>query len=363
MPFERPTLQTLVARACADIESRIKTGRANFVLFVRRQLLAVLARMSAGLAHGLYGFLSWLALQIMPDTAEAEHLDRWASIWGVYRKPATYAGGVTLRRGTAGVVIPEGTIFQRQDGIQYACSEAALIGQYVPGEALVTVLALEPGTAGNAPDLTPLQLSAPILGLEAQGAASGNITGGADEETDDSLRARLLARIRRPPRGGAAHDYIYWALEVPGVTRAWCYPLVHGPSTVVVRFMMDDAYPDGIPAPEDVLRVAAHIDVERPVTAEVYVLAPIAEPVNLVLRISPDTPQVRANVEASVRAMLAREAEPGGIIPISHIREAISLAEGERDHVLLSPTEGLIFETGHMPVPGTFDYGDPTGGE
>ncbi|MDR1946589.1 MAG: baseplate J/gp47 family protein [Desulfovibrio sp.] len=362
MPFERPTLQTLVARACADIESRLQTGTATFVLFVRRQLLGVLGRMSGGLTHGLYGYLSWQALQVMPDTAEAEHMERWAAIWGMTRKPASTAEGLVICKGVNGIVIPAGTEFQRQDAVRYISLTDALVGQHTPGEAIAAVRAQEAGAAGNAPDLTPLQLAAPVLGVEAQARADGNITGGADAESDASLRARLLARIRRPPRGGAAHDYIRWALEVPGVTRAWCYPLENGIGTVSVRFLMDDSYPDGIPTPEDVARVAAYIDSVRPVTAEVYVLAPTAVPLDLSIRITPDTPLVRRNAEAAVWAALKRDAVPGGTILLSRINEAISLAEGEEDHVLLQLAGNVLYEPGQMPVPGVIDWGDPEAG-
>ena len=113
----------------------------------------------------------------------------------------------------------------------------------------VAVEAVEPGITGNAAASTPLQLTSPILGLEAQGAADGEITGGAEEESETSLRARLLDRIRNQPSGGAARDYITWALAVPGVTRAWCYPGEMGRGSVTVRFVMDNTYADGIPMP------------------------------------------------------------------------------------------------------------------
>ena len=84
MPFERPSLGKLIARAQADMSGRLPGTDP----LLRRNLVAIIARMSAGTAHGLYGYLDWLALQLMPDTAETEHLERWASIWGITRKPA-----------------------------------------------------------------------------------------------------------------------------------------------------------------------------------------------------------------------------------------------------------------------------------
>lgn len=168
----------------------------------------------------------------------------------------------------------------------------------------------------------------------------------------------MLARIRNQPSGGAARDYVAWALEVAGVTRAWCFPGEMGRGSVTVRFMMDDTYADGIPHADDVARVRAHIEGQRPVTADVYVVAPVAAPVDLDLRVSPDTPRLRATVERAVWAQLRREAEPGGVVIVSHLNEAISLAEGEEDHVLLTPSANLHLTPGRIAVPGTITWAD-----
>lgn len=350
MPFERPDLLTLIERAQADMDSRL-TGAP----WLRRRLLAVLARMQGGVAHGLYGYLDWLALQLMPDTAETEHLNRWASIWGVGRKPAARATGYAAFPAGAGAVLEAGTELLRPDGVRYRTLEDVAAHA---GRVLVAIEAVETGLSGNAGAETPLQLAAPVLALEAQGASEGEITGGAEEEGDASLRARLLGRIRNQPSGGAARDYVAWALEVAGVTRAWCYPGEMGRGSVTVRFMMDDTYEDGIPHADDVARVKAHIEGQRPVTADVHVVAPVPAPVDLDLRISPDTPRLRATVERAVWAQLRREAEPGGVVVVSRLNEAISLAEGEEDHVLLSPAANILLENGRIAVPGRILWKD-----
>lgn len=350
MPFDRPDLLALVARAQADMDSRLDGAP-----WLRRRLLAVLARMQGGVAHGLYGYLDWLALQLMPDTAEVEHLGRWASIWGISRKAATKAAGYAVFPAGIGAVLEAGAELLRPDGARYLT--LADVAEH-EGRVRAAIEAVEAGLSGNAGSATPLQLAAPVLGLEAQGVSEGEITGGADEESDASLRARLLTRIRKQPSGGAMRDYVAWALEVAGVTRAWCYPGEMGRGSVTVRFMMDSTYADGIPHADDVARVKVHIESVRPVTADVYVVAPVPYPVDLDLRISPDTPRVRATVAQAVWAQLRREAEPGGVVVVSRLREAISLAEGEEDHVLLSPTANLHLATGRMPVPGTITWED-----
>ena len=215
MPFNRPPLDLLIARSAASMQSRLPGTDA----VLRRSLSGIVARMSAGTEHGLYGYLDWLARQLMPDTAEEEHLERWASIWGVSRKAAGHASGDVSITGTPGTVLPEGTICLRSDAVRYAVVSDATVGDDGTGTAFLS--AVDAGTAGNAPIGTVLALASPVSGLDSRVQAADGLTGGTDEETDESLKSRLLATIQRTPMGGTQADYEQWALEVPGVTRAF----------------------------------------------------------------------------------------------------------------------------------------------
>lgn len=350
MPFERPPLADLIERAAADIESRLPGGDAR----LRRSNLAVLARVHSGAVHGLYGYLAWLALQLMPDTAELEHMDRWAAIWGVTRKAATAAEGNVTLTGTNGAVVPTGTTLQRSDGAQFTVDADATIAS---GTATATVTAAAAGADGNTEATSALTIVSPIAGVtSACVVAAGGLSGGADTESDEALRARLLDRIQEPPHGGADFDYVKWALEIPGVTRAWCFPLEMGLGTVTVRFVRDDDV-SIIPDAGEVAAVQAHIDGLRPVTADVYVVAPAAVALNLTISgLVPATAAVREAIAAELDDLLRREAEPGGTILVSHLREAISIAAGEYDHVLTTPSADVTHTTGQIAVLGTITW-------
>lgn len=349
MPFNRPPLDLLIARSAASMQSRLPGTDA----VLRRSLSGIVARMSAGTEHGLYGYLDWLARQLMPDTAEEEHLERWASIWGVSRKATGHASGDVSITGTPGTVLPEGTICLRSDAVRYAVVSDATVGDDGTGTAFLS--AVDAGTAGNAPIGTVLALASPVSGLDSRVQAADGLTGGTDEETDESLKSRLLATIQRTPMGGTQADYEQWALEVPGVTRAFVTQEM-GRGTVTVRFMMDGTYPDGVPKDGDRQAVAAHIETVRPVTADVYVVLPVADPLNLRLRITPDTAAIRLAAEANLWAAVRRDAVPGGTVFLSHLHEALSLTEKEEDHVILSPTANVTPETGHIVVPGSIEW-------
>lgn len=348
MPFSRPTLQELVNRTLADAQTRLGVDE-----LVRREDLQVLARVLAGASHGLHGFIDWLSQQVIFDTAEAEFLERWSSIWGLARLAAAAAVGEITLTGTSGTVVPAGTVLVRADGAEYETdAEVTLAG----GTATAAVTALVAGQDGNAAAASALTIATPIAGVNSTATVTAAaLTGGADIETDDSLRARLLSRIQAPPHGGASHDYVTWALEVAGVTRAWCYPQELGLGTVTVRFVRDD---DASPIPDagEVAAVQAYIDALRPVTADLTVVAPVAVPLDFTIAITPDTSAIRAAIEAELRDLLRREAEPGATILISHIREAISLATGENDHTLTVPAADVTHAVGEMAVMGTITW-------
>lgn len=349
MAFQRPTLTDIIERTFSDLTSRLALQGA----LLRRSVVGVLARVLAGASHMLHGHLEWIAKQVIPDTAD-EWLPRWATIWGIARKDAEFAEGPVSFVGTInGATIPAGTVVKRADGVEYETQADATV---TSGAATASVLALEAGSAGNADAGTALTLVFPIAGVNSSATvAAGGIVNGSDVESDDSLRARLLARIQQPPHGGADFDYKAWALEVPGVTRAWVYPLHMGPGTVGITFVRDNDA-DLIPDAPEVEAVQNYIDSKRAVTAEAVVFAPVADDLDFTISVTPATAAVKDAIEAELRDLLARESEPGGTLYLSRINEAISIAAGEFDHTLVSPAADVVMATGHIAVMGVITW-------
>jgi uncharacterized phage protein gp47/JayE len=348
MPFNRPTLSDLITRSRGDIETRLPGAGSA----LRHSVLDVLARMHGGAVSGVYGYLDFLARQIFPDTAEGDFLARHASTWGIRRKAAVAATGTATATGVNGTAIAAGIEALRIDGRAYRVTEPATIAG---GSA---VLALEAVEAGPEADLTPgteLTLSSAVLGVNAIITVTAAGTKGAIEEDDANLLVRLLDRIRTPPQGGSSNDYRAWALAQPGVTRAWVYPGWMGAGTVGVAFVMDQRE-DIIPLPGDIEAVQAALDLLRPVTAQVVVFAPTPEPLDVVLRVAPNTPAVRAAVEAELADFLARDAQPGGTIYRSRMSETISLAGGEFSHALELPDDDFTPPPGFIATLGTVTF-------
>lgn len=355
--FNVPTLTEVLDRAKSDIDANVTGADAR----VRRSVLGVLATVLAGAAKGHYDYLSWVSDQTNTLYADGSNLDLWGRIWSVERKAASIATGTVTFSGTDGTVIPSDTALQRSDGVQYVVTTGGTVSS---GSVTVTVEAAEAGDDGNADIGVQMNLVSPIAGLTSAGSVL-EITGGSDREkdgdkgTNDDYRGRILDRIAAPPHGGAAADYIQWALEVPGVTRAWVFPQELGAGTVSLRFMMDDTYSDAIPLTADVATVQAYIDDEsrRPVTDSFLALAPVAVPQDVTIAgLTPDTTAIRSAIEAELADMIRREAIPGGSIPVSKFWEAISIAAGETSHTLTTPSANVTTLTGQIITLGTVSY-------
>ncbi|TFW71408.1 baseplate J protein [Methylotenera oryzisoli] len=348
MPFSRPTLNEIITRTRADAQSRLSAEQ------MRRSDSEVYARLIAAASHELHGHLAFIASQVLYDTAEAEFLDRWASIWlTTPRKQAVVAIGDIVFTGVDGTVIPADTPVIRADGVEFTTINEVTI---TSGAATATIEASAAGQNGNTVAGTILSMSSPISGIDSNAVVSvGAITQGADVEDDTSLRERLVARIQQPPQGGAAHDYVTWALEVPGVTRAWVYPKELGDGTVTVRFVRDDDA-SLIPDAAEVLAVQEYIDALRPVTADLAVVAPVPVPLDFTLAVTPNTLSVKAAVEAELKDLLTREASPSATILLSHIREAISIAAGESNYTMMVPSADITHSTGQIAVMGVITW-------
>ena len=352
MPFDRPTLEELDSGLRADITSRLPGTDP----LLRRSYIGSITRGVAGGNHELFGFLSWIADQAFPDRAQEAELLRWAAIWGVTPVAAARGTGTLTVTGTASTVILSGTVWRSGIAIDYRSTAEVTIP--AGGTVTVDIEAVEAGAAGNAAAGVRVSLVSPIAGVVSQAAVATALTEGADVESTDSVRARLLLRIQNPPRGGTVEDYEFWALSGhPDVTRSWARALAGGLGTVTVYFMTDDVTMNGIPTGAVVTTVEEYIAARSPVTADVTVSAPTAVELDITINnATPMTQAVQDAIEAELADLIRRETEPGGTLLISHIREAISTSAGETDHELTLPTADVDTQASQITTLGTVTF-------
>lgn len=353
MPFAIPSLNSLRSQIRADLGARIG-GTAPAL---RRMVTRVLGDTFGGALFLQYRFLVNLSQQLFLDTATAEYLERNAGIYKITRKGAAAAAGNVTFSGTSGLTVPAGLLLQNGDGsAQYATQSSGVL---VSGAVTLPVIATTPGTVGNAVVGDALTILVAVAGvLPTAAVAAGDLTGGLDQESDDLLRGRALLRIRQPPQGGDANDYVEWAEEVPGVTRAWALPRNRGAGTCDVTFAMDGRS-NIIPLPGDVATVQAAIDAKRPVTADVTVFAPTARPIPVTLtNLSPTDPTTRAEIRASLAAFF-RTTAPNSIVYLEAVSNAINVAGGITAFDLLAPAADVPASPGQIATLGTVTFADP----
>lgn len=367
MPYARPSLTALRNTAIQDITT---SGVPGLTGLLRNAVLRVLAWVMAGLTYSLYGYGDWIARMGVPFTAEDEYLYAWAGLIGIYPEPATGATGAASFTGNVGLTIPTGTQLMRQDGTLYTTTADATVDS--TGNVTTPIAGTTTGAFTNDPGGTAIRINTPIPGINSIGA-TGLCTGGADAETNSALRTRMLFKYRQPPQGGAASDYIDWALEVPGCTRAWINNTGAGPGSVVVYPMFDDAEaafggfpqgtdgvsssePRGVPATGDQLLVADHIYPVQPVTALVYVSAPVPFHVDVVLiELDPYTQAMQDQIVAALNDIFLIVGEIAGTVYPSDLYEAILAVPGINHFAMTEPAIAVTAPQGALPVLGTFN--------
>lgn len=257
------------------------------------------------LAPGAYVF--WEGLQALRaqvpisfvDETSGRFIDRNAAGYGITRKPGTVASVTLTFTGSAGTTIPAGTLCVTQDGLGFATDEALTLDE--DGRGTVTATADAVGTAYNVPAGAIISMQQAVSGVTSltnEDAAAG----GTDPETDAALFARLDAYKKTPPTSGNEQHYHQWALEVNGVGAASVIRCWDGPGTVKV-IIADMA----LRPVEEELRaeVAAYIETQRPVTAEVTVESAAGVPVTVSVTVETDGTVSKLNTEQVLTERLA----------------------------------------------------------
>lgn len=369
--FVRPSLTEIRDRVQTDLNTRLSGFPTWLDSRLTRSVLFVLAHVLAGIAHLIHGHLAFIARQIIPDSARSDFLDRWSSFWGVPRNVAKQAKGPVTFTGIDPTPIPIGTEVQFGDGTLFTVDATVLMGG---GSATVQITASETGIAGNGTAGTLVSLVTPIPGVNSPGTVdAAGITGGLDTELDASLQERLALRVQTPPQGGADADYVQWMFESDpdgefgghgvDVDRVWIFPLELGAGTVVARFTTG---PGGttspVPTALEQLFVTAHVLGRRPVTAIFGTTIIALDPKPLTITLTPNgDAATEAEVSQELAALFEREAEPGGTIANSLIREAISASALELSHTLDAVDGGsglddIVSATNDLPTLGLITF-------
>jgi len=195
------------------------------------------------------------------STSEDIYLEQRTAELGIRRAPALKA----KREGIFNIAVPVGSRFFIDD-LYFKTIESGVLECESEGEV------------GNLPvDGSTLLPIDNIPGLET--ATIGRIISpGTNEQSDEELYQRYMEKISQPATSGNIYHYSQWAKEVSGIRAVRVFPIWNGPGTVKVVVVGSDGR---APSPEKVQEVIEHIESERPIGADVTVIAATEVPIHI----------------------------------------------------------------------------------
>lgn len=325
------------AQVANNIVGQLQTAISQTIPLLPKAFSRVLAKVLAAIYIVLYKYAGFSLLQQFVSTASFEETEVNGEImrplveWGrlalvgdpLAATQAQLTLSVTVLNQTGS--LPGGTqLLYAPTGVVYLTTAA------VPLSApTITVTALASsdqnngdgsGTIGNLEPGQVLQFASSPPNVATNATVTGSAVVGAEGESEDVYRARVLRRYQRRPQGGAYADYQAWGTEVPGIRNV--FPYTGAPGEVDVYVEAEDG-PDGIPDGSQLDEVRDFIEFDpaeapsptglanrRPANAAVNVLAisRTAFDVDITGFVAADAPTVLDSIEQGVDEFLrARE--------------------------------------------------------
>lgn len=218
-----PTTQEIVDQNKAYIESRLgqTTPPAD------KAYNNVVAGTEGMTYQALLKFAADRTLAVLAQTAKGADLDLLGGEYDVPRHQATASVMTVTITGTDGTVISVGTILV---GLPNSALYTVTTGATMAGGlgCTITITAQIAGSSGNLNNGDTLVLQSNIVGATGIPTVASTTTTGADVETDDAYRPRVLDAQQAQATGSNAASYRLWAQQVSGVVRGYPYS---GPPT------------------------------------------------------------------------------------------------------------------------------------
>lgn len=310
---------------------------------------------------------------LSPVTCEESYLlDYHADGRGLVRRESVNATGYVTVTAKAGLVIPLGYGFSTEaddegNTIDFVTTEEVTVDSL--GNAKIPIEAAEGGSASNvgvntivlhAGDETG-ELLDEIISVTNEEA----VTGGLDEEDDDTLRERIVEYDRSHDISyvGNVADYKRWALSVPGVGAVTVIPAKDDSGTIKI-ILMDQ---NGVPASKQIqdavydyiMRPDSESDRLAPPNAVLEITAPETVVVNIsavVYLREAEIGDVQNDLKAALQSYLLNVSSNDSAVRISAINSILGAVSGIYDYdsvQINGVSKNVYLESGQMPVLGT----------
>lgn len=328
MPLpEIPTTKEINDRIISDIESKISQNTP----LLYKALNRVFAFAYAGATTILYKFGQWAQKQQFTATQDEDSLLLKGDQYGIPIKDAQAAELTADFTGDVnGTIIPAGQQFRgNANGLLYSVKIALEIAAGVASGSVDCLTSGENGNLINGSVLTILQ---PIAGLDNIATISATVIEGEDQETIDEYRPRIQEREKTPPQGGALIDYVIWAKEVEGITRAFAWGHREVPAIdpgYVYVYTINDGEASRIPSGAKLTEVQEYIDDPTRAPLQVVIIevpAMVEKDINIIVTaLSPNTAEIRNTFATKVEEYLL-EREPQQFTGQLDVKNVISRA-------------------------------------
>lgn len=340
------------------ILQRMKASYESYAGFTLSEESDIMIRLRvlAGEIYQLRVNEEYIARQLFPSTATGEYLDLHAAERGLTRRSAASASGyVTFTPQDAvhpEILIPAGTeVCTYADLLRYNTVSDVILPS---GENSVTaqVTAASPGAAYNARVGTVSLIVTPVPGIGGVTNAAA-FTGGADAESDDELRERVIDSYVNIVSGANAAYYKSLAMSVPGVYSASVVGRGRGNGTV-------DIYISGVGEAVSASvksQLQALVSAGRELNVDVLVRDPEAVPVALYILLTVEAGYDFTAVSGEVRDTVTGYINALGIgtdVLLSKVGEIVGHVKGVADYHFIESYGGdRIISDSRYPVAGT----------
>lgn len=283
-----------------------------------------------------------LKTQVFPQTATGLELDHHAATRGLTRKEAAAAAGVLrFTRESAApmdILIPEGVVCagSADSNLRFVTTALGLI----PAGSTFAELPARAQSGGSGSNIAPNIIDVMITPVQSVSGVCNPaaFTGGADSETDDQLRARLLSSFATISNGTNASFYYDFVMGFEGVASANVVPRANGRGTVGVYLAGA-----GAALPETLLReIGAKLTQAKEINVDVTVANARLTPVNLTLEINGnsgvDFENLQTECKNSIKTFFAGLLVGQNLL-LSGISNALYRTQGLYNYKLVAPAQ------------------------
>lgn len=302
---------------------------------------------------------------VFPEWSYGEYLDGHAKGRGITRRAATASTGEITITGESGTVIPAGSLFSvastnGNPSIDYMTIDAVTIPD--GGSVTAPVQCTQAGTIGNTGIGTVVLVSSKLTKVTSVTNEEA-ITGGTEEESDESLKQRISDYDQSQGENytGCPADYKRWATSVDGVGDATVISAKD--DTGLVTIILTDS--NGSPATETLCQAVYNYimrpddEGERlaPINANLSVTAPSTVAIGIKATVELTSGATIESVKSAFLAQLALYlplALEEGEVKYTRIAAALASVNGANDYkdlqIGVKSGTSITYGTANIPV-------------